>query len=307
MVAVMEAVNLLSAMQAFARVYETGSFSAAAKRLGIGQPSTSRLIAELEEHLGAKLLLRSTRGLSPTAAGTRFYEQAQRTLEAAEVAERSVRSPGKALSGRVRVSGTISFMRRHIIPKLPSFFAAHPGIELDLLLDDHDVGLVEEGVEVAFRMGKLANSELTAKKVGMSRRLVVAATEYFTRHGKVHRPEELSSHPAIVFSRREGGERLTFTRGTKTREVTLRPRLRCSALEGVRAAILAGVGVGIATEWILGSELTDGRLTITLPEWQLPSLELWAVLPGGRRASAEARAFVHFVETELAKTPFGVR
>ncbi len=294
-------------MQAFACVYETGSFSAAAKRLGIGQPSASRLIAELEEHLETKLLLRSTRGLSPTAAGRRFYEQAQRTLEAAELAELSVRSPGKALSGRVRVSGTITFMRRHIIPKLPTFFAAHPGVELDLLLDDHDIGLVEEGVEVAFRMGKLAPSELSAKKIGTSRRLVVATVEYFQRQGELRRLEDLARHPTIVFSRREGGEQLSFTRGSKVQKVTLRPRLRCSALEGVRAAILAGVGVGIATEWMFGTELGDGRLTIALPEWQLPAIDLWAVLPAGRRASAEARAFVHFVETEIAKTPFAVR
>lgn len=294
-------------MQAFACVYETGSFSAAAKRLGVGQPSTSRLIAELEEHLETKLLLRSTRGLAPTAAGTRFYEQAQRTLAAAELAELSVRSPGKALSGRVRVSGTVTFMRRHIVPKLPNFFAAHPGVELDLLLDDHDIGLVEEGVEVALRMGKLPQSELTAKKIGKSRRLVVATTAYFHEQGELRRLEDLARHPTIVFSRREGGEQLTFTRGSKVQKVTLRPRLRCSALEGVRAAILAGVGVGIATEWMFGPELNDGRLTIALSDWQLPALDLWAVLPAGRRASAEAKAFVHFVETEIAKTPFGLR
>jgi DNA-binding transcriptional LysR family regulator len=305
--AVMRRVNLLSAMQAYVSVYETRSFSAAAKRLGIGQPSTSKLIAELEEHLGSKLLLRSTRGLSPTAAGTRFYEQAQKTLDAAALAERSVHSSGKALSGRVRVSGTIPLMRRHIIPKLPSFFAAHPGIELDLLLDDHDVGLVAEGVEVAFRVGKLASSELIAKKIGACRRLVVGSIEHFREHGEPRRPTDLEKQPAVIFSRREGGERQTFTRGTKTETVTLRPRLKCSALEGVRAALLAGVGVGIASEWLFGAELTDGRLTVVLQDWQLPSLELWAVSPGGRRVSAEARAFVEFVETELPKTLFRVR
>lgn len=253
------------------------------------------------------LLLRSTRGLSATAAGVRFYEQAQKTLEAAELAKRSVRSAGKALSGRVRVSGTISFMRRHIIPKLPGFFAAHPGIELDFMLDDHNVGLVEEGVEVALRMGKLVSSELTAKKLGACRRLVVGATAYFREHGELRRPSDLESHPAVVFSRREGGERHTFTRGTKTEQVTLRPRVRCSALEGVRAAILNGIGVAVATEWMFGAELHDGRLTVALTDWQLPSLELWAVLPGGKRASAEARAFVDFVESELSGTPFAAR
>jgi DNA-binding transcriptional LysR family regulator len=300
-------VDVLSAMQAFARVYETGSFSAAAKRLGLGQPSTSRLVAQLEEHLGTKLLIRSTRGLSPTDAGTRYYEQALRTLEAADLAERAARGAGGALSGRLRVSATISLMRRHIIPRLPSFYAAHPALELDLLLDDRDVGLVEEGVEVALRMGKLASSGLTARQIGQSRRLVVGATDYFRQHGQPRQPEDLARHDAVIFSRREGGQQLLLTRAGQTREVTLRPRLRVSVLEGLRAAILAGVGLGVATEWILGAELNDGRLTVALPEWELPPIELWAIFPGGRQASAAARAFVAFVEATLAATPFAIR
>lgn len=297
--------DLLGAMEAFARVYETGSFSAAAKRLGTGQPAVSRLVAQLEEHLGVELFLRSTRGLSPTEAGKRFYDQAVRTLESADLAERVARG-SSAISGRLRISGTIAFMRRHIIPKLGAFYAEHPDVELDLLLDDKDVGLVEQGVEVAFRMGKQASSELLARRIGASRRMVVASAAYLKEHGAPRRPQDLPAHPALVFSLREGGEEVTFTRRGQTQSVVLRPRMRVNALEGLRAAVLAGLGIGIVTEWMLGSELADGRVEELLADWSLPPVALWAVLPGGRRASPAAKAFVAFVEAQIARTPFAV-
>ncbi|APR79173.1 Transcriptional regulator, LysR family protein [Minicystis rosea] len=297
--------DLFAAMQAFARVYETGSFSAAAKRLRTGQPAVSRLVAQLEEHLEVELFLRSTRGLSPTEAGKRFYEHAVRALESADLAERVARGPS-AISGRLRISGTIAFMRRHVIPKLGAFYAEHPDIELDLLLDDEDVGLVEQGVEVAFRMGKQANSELLARRIGASRRMVVASAAYLEKHGVPLQPQDLRVHPALVFSLREGGEQLTFTRRGQTQSVVVRARMRVNALEGLRAAIVAGLGIGIVTEWVLGSELADGRVEEVLADWSLPPVVLWAVLPGGRRASPAAKAFVAFVEEQIAGTPFAV-
>ncbi len=180
-------------------------------------------MAQLEEHLGVELLLRSTRGLSPTEAGKRFYDQAVRALESADLAERVAREPS-AVSGRLRISGTIPFMRRHVIPRLGAFYAEHPDIELDFLLDDKDVGLVEQGVEVAFRMGKQASSELLARRIGASRRMVVASAAYLKKHGTPRRPQDLPAHPALVFSLREGGEQFTFTRGA-------RPRRSSCALE----------------------------------------------------------------------------
>lgn len=290
-------------MQAFVRVYETGSFSAAAKRLRIGQPAVSKLVAGLEEHVGAKLMLRSTRGLSPTNAGTRFYEHAVNALESADLAERAARG-GEQLTGRLRVSGTISFVRRVLVPNLHAFYEKYPDVELDLLLDDHDVGLVAEGIEVALRMGKLATSELPARKIGSARRFIVGSASYFRAHGEPRKPEDLLEHPSLVFSRREGGERIVFTRDGIDTAVVLKPRLRVNVLEGLRAAILADLGVANATEWMFGEELHDGRLKTVLDEWTLPRIELWAVLPGGRSASPLARAFVAFVEAVVAKTPF---
>ncbi|WP_144633761.1 LysR family transcriptional regulator [Bordetella genomosp. 13] len=300
--------DLLSAMRSFVRVYETRSFSAAAKGLNLGQPSVSKAMAQLEQELGVQLFLRSTRGLTPTDAGHHFYEHAARTLEDADLAVKSVKGADAPLTGRLRVSSTITFMRQHIIPKLPIFMAQHPGLSIDLLLDDGNIGLVEEGAEVALRMGKLASSNLTARKIGQCRRIVVATPGYLEKHGMPNAPSDLAGHAAIVLSRDEGGDRIAFANGDASAEVVLRPRLRVSALEGLRAAVLAGLGVAVASEWIIQDELDGGQLVEVLAGWSMPPLDLWVVLPGGaRRASPKARAFIAFVEEQLAATRYGVR
>ncbi|NGZ85263.1 LysR family transcriptional regulator [Duganella sp. SAP-35] len=298
--------DLISAMRSFVRVYESGSFSVAATHLALGQPAVSKSIAQLEEKLATKLFLRSTRGLTPTDAARTFYEHAVRTLDEAELALKAVRGEPASLTGRLRVSGTITFVRRHIIPRLPGFLDKHPGLDIDLLLDDGNVGLIEEGAEVALRMGKLPSSNLVARRIGQCRRVVVAKPDYFARHGTPRQPEDLGDHAAIVLSRGEGGEQMAFIKDGVAREIGLKPRLRISALEGVRSAVLAGLGVAVASEWIFTEELDDGRVVEALTDWELPRLDLWAVLPGGRHAGPKARAFIAFVEEQLAKTRYGI-
>lgn len=300
--------DLIATMRTFVRVYETRSFSAAAKDLNLGQPSVSKSVAQLEQELGVQLFLRSTRGLAATDAGHTFYEHAIRTLEQADLALNIGKGADAPLTGTLRVSGTITFMRRHIIPKLPLFMEQHPRLTIDLLLDDGNIGLVEEGAEVALRMGKLASSSLTARKIGQCRRIVVAAPAYLEKHGMPATPHDLAQHAAIVLSRGEGGQQLAFVRDGVVTDVALQPRLRISALEGVRAAVLAGLGVAVASEWILEDALDSGDVVELLSDWRMPNLDLWAVLPGGaRHASPQARAFIAFVEEQLAATRYGVR
>jgi len=300
--------DLFSTMRTYVRVYETRSFSAAAKDLNLGQPSVSKSVAQLEEELGVQLFLRSTRGLAPTDAGHTFYEHATRTLREAELALTSVKGANAPLAGTLRVSGTITFVRQHIIPKLPLFLDQHPRLTIDLLLDDGNIGLVEEGAEVALRMGKLASSSLTARRIGRCRRILVATPAYLAQHGTPQTPAQLAEHAAIVLSRGEGGEHITFTRDGAALDVVLQPKLRISALEGLRAAVLAGLGIAVASEWILEDALDSGQVVELLPDWRLPDLDLWAVLPGGaRHASPQARAFIAFVEEQLAATRYGVR
>lgn len=290
----------LAAMATFVRVVETGSFSAAARGLNVGQPAVSKTVAQLEERLGVRLLMRSTRGLSPTEAGQKFYERAKRAIEEADEAEIEARGAGAGLTGRLRVSAAVTFARLHVVPRLPAFLAANPGLTMDVILDDRVIDLVENGVDLALRMGELADSSLTARRLATARRLVLGAPAYFERCGEPATPAELSGHEAVVYT--QGGASWRFQRDGAEVSVGVSGRLRLSAAEGVREAVLAGMGLTIASEWMFTPELASGAVRPVLAAWSLPDIDLWAVYPTGRMPSAKARAFAAFVEAELAAT-----
>jgi DNA-binding transcriptional LysR family regulator len=286
-------------MEAFVLVMETGSFSSAARQLEIGQPAVSKLIAQLEDRLGVRLLLRSTHGLTPTEAGQSFYERAKRSLEEADEAESAARGATATLTGRLRVCAAVTFARLNIIPKLPILLAEHPELDIEVVLDDRNIDLVDERIDVALRMGTLTDPTLTARRIGRSRRFVLATPAYIDRAGEPASPAELTSHEAVIYSQGGGGSSWTFRRGDAETSVTLEGRVRVTAAEGVRAAVFAGLGLTIASEWMFAPELRDGSVRPLLQGWSLPSLDLWAVFPSGRRATAKARAFVSFVEAQL--------
>lgn len=285
------------AMETFVRVVETGSFSAAARALDVGQPAVSKSVAQLETRLGVRLLVRSTRGLAPTEAGQKFFERARRALEEAEEAEVDARGAGAGLTGRLRISAAVTFARLHVVPRLPTFLADHPGLSMSVVLDDRVIDMVEDGIDVALRMGELANSSLTARRLASARRLVLGAPSYFERHGAPSTPAELSEHEAVVYS--QAGETWSFHRDGAVASVSVSGRLQLSAAEGVRAAVSAGMGLTIASEWMFAPELASGAVRPALAEWTLPPIDLWAVYPSGRMPTAKARAFVAFIEAEL--------
>jgi DNA-binding transcriptional LysR family regulator len=297
----------LAAMEAFVRVVEAGSFSGAAKQLRLGQPAVSKTIAQLEDRLGVRLLLRSTHGLTPTEAGRNFYERARRSIEEAEEAELAAPGAAATLSGRLRVSAPVTFARLHVIPRLPILLAEHPSLDVDVMLDDRDVDLIEAGIDVALRLGELGDSELTARKIGQSRRRVIAVPAYFEANGVPRFPAELITHQAVLYEQRPGGATWTFRQGTEETSVTLRGRLRVSAAEGIREGVLAGLGLAIGSEWLFAPELKSGGVICVLQEWSLPPLDLWAIFPTGRQASAKARAFAAFTEQQIAAERPSVR
>ncbi len=289
----------LAAMEAFVRVIDTGSFSGAARHLRKGQPAISKAVSALEAQLGVKLLMRSTHGFTATEAGLRFYERARRTLEEAQEAELAARGAGAALSGRLRVSCATTFARLHVIPKLGAFLDAHPQLQIDMVMDDRNVPLIEEGIDVALRMGALSDSALTARKIGQRPRHVLATPAYFARHGTPATPTDLMAHDAVIYDQRGGGAVWTFTKGPSQVAVTVRGRLQMTAAEGVREAVFAGLGLTVATAWMFAPELADGRVVPVLTDWELPPIDVWAVFPTGRQANAKARAFAAFVEQAL--------
>lgn len=286
----------LHEMEVFVRVVESGSFSAAARALKIGQPAISKTIAGLEERLGVRLLVRSTRLLSPTEAGVAFYERALRAIAEANEAEAAAQGAGAGLEGRLRVCAPVTFARLHLVPKLGAFLDAHPKLRLELVMDDRNIDLVAENIDAALRMGALTDSALVARKLTQGERLVVASPAYLARRGAPSTPADLLEHDAIVYGQSSGGEEWSFRQGTSETSVHIQTRVTISAAEGVRAAVIAGQGFVISSRWMFAPELESGQVVSVLDEWTLPSIDLWVVYPSGRLTSTKARAFVKWFE-----------
>jgi DNA-binding transcriptional LysR family regulator len=292
--------NRLEAMETFVRVMDSGSFSAAARQLRVGQPAVSKTISQLEERLGVQLLIRSTQRLTPTEAGQNFYEHAKRAIEEVEEAEIAARGASASLCGALRISAAVTFARLQIVPDLASFLAEHPSLQMEIVLDDRNIDIIEEGIDVALRMGALPDSAMVARKIAESPRRVLGTTAYFEKHGEPNVPADLVAHEAVVYDLRGGGTVWSFKKDGAETSVTVSGRLRITAAEGVRAAVLAGLGLAVASEWMFSPEIRNGSVKPVLKDWRLPPMELWAVFPSGRRVSAKARAFVAFIEEQLA-------
>jgi DNA-binding transcriptional LysR family regulator len=289
----------MAAMETFVRVVDAGSFSVAAKQLRVGQPAVSKTIAQLEERLGVRLLLRSTHGLKPTEAGRNFYDRAKRSIEEADEAEIAARGAGTTLSGRLRVCAPVTFARLHVIPRLPLLLAEHPALDVDVLLSDAPKDLIEGGIDIALRLGELADSSFTARKIGQTEKRVIGSPAYFERMGVPQTPADLAEHQAIVYDQPGGGTAWTFRRGNKETSVTIKGRVRVSAAEGVREGVFAGLGLAIASDWMFAPELKSGAVKIVLDDWRLPPHDLWAVFPG-RQPSTKARMFASFIAREAS-------
>lgn len=286
----------LAGMETFVVAFEAGSFSAAAKRLDIGQPAVSKSVAQLETRLGVQLLLRSSRGLKPTEAGRNFYGFARRAIDEADRADQAARSATTGLSGRLRVCAATTFASIHILPRLKPFLEAHPALSIDVVLNDRNVDLVEEGIDVALRMGVLPDSGMTARRIAQGRRSVIGTPAYFATVGTPRVPADLALHQTVIYGQAGAGGSWAFERDGSVISVVVQGRVRMTAAEGVRAAVLANMGIAVASEWMFAPELASGAVTRVLADWALPAVDLWAVFPTGRKA----RAFVDFVQAALA-------
>ncbi|WP_110951158.1 LysR family transcriptional regulator [Pseudomonas bohemica] len=285
----------LAAMETFICAVETGSFSAAARRLGVGQPAVSKSIAALEDALGTRLLLRTTRGLTPTEAGQTYFEAARRAIDQANEADAAVRGAGSGFTGRLRVSAAVTFASLHVVPYLGPLLKQHPQLNIEVILDDRSVDLVEEGIDVSLRMGALADSSMTAKKIAQGKRRIIGTPAYFECHGIPAHPRDLAAHQAVIYDRGIGGDLWEMSKGQHMFSVSVQGRLRVSAAEGIRAAVRANLGLAMASEWMFAPELASGEVVTVLDDWALPPIDLWAVFPAGRLTSAKARVFVDYV------------
>jgi DNA-binding transcriptional LysR family regulator len=290
----------LSVMETFVRIVEMRSFSSAARYMNVGQPAVSKTIAQLEERLGVRLLMRSTHGLRPTEAGQIYFERARIAILEADEAERAARGANAGLGGRLRVSACVAFGKLHLIPHLAAFLAAHPELSIDLVLEDRPVDLLEEGIDLALRPGPLCDSALIARTIARTERLVLGTPDYFHRAGEPESPSDLARHQAVIYTLDPGGGDSWLFR--KDREETLAKlpdRLRVSGSEAIRTAVLRGMGLAVAPRWMFDPELASGEVRPVLTNWDLPDSDLWVVYSAGRLANAKTRAFVRFIESVL--------
>ena len=287
----------LSAMKIFVRVVEAGSFSVVAKENTTTQSAVSKQVAALEAHLGVKLLSRSTRALSLTEDGETFLPEARRLVADFEAAELRLRSGRTRLTGWLRVAASVGYGRLVLMPQVRSFLALHPDLHIDLRLNDGFTDLIEQGLDVAVRLGDLPDSSLVARKVGEWRRLLVAHHAYFeglpNGGPPLRHPLDLAAHNCIVYTEVSTQNVWEFVGADgELARVRVSGKLQTNSSEAIRAAALSGLGLCHAPDWLLREELASGELMAVLPEWRSHTTPIHAVYPAHRRNVAKIDAFI---------------
>lgn len=295
--------DLLSPMRTFVRVVEAGSFTAVASEQNSTQPTISRQIAALEEHLGARLLTRTTRALTLTDDGRAFYEHALRVLEAVAEAEGVVgRRRGKP-TGLLRLATPVVFGRLHVVPRLPAFLARFPDVSVEVVMSDSFADLVEQGIDVAIRVGEVTDPGLIAKRIGIVRRVTVAAPAYLERHRAPKTPADLVDHECIVYTRLVTGNRWTFETPTGPVTVEVSGRFKADNSEAVREGVLGGLGIAVIPAFAFRDEVETGAVRVLLKGFEPRQLPMHAVYPSRRLVPLKVRAIIEYLAYELSLDP----
>jgi DNA-binding transcriptional LysR family regulator len=284
----------LQAMQTLVRVVEMGSFSAAARELGSTQSAVSKQVASLERQLGADLLVRSTRLLKLTDAGARYVEQARRLVAEVAEAESELREGEHRLQGVLRVACSVCFGRLKLMPLVQDFLAQHPGLKLDLRLNDGFIDLIEQGIDVSLRIGELPDSSLVSRRIASMRRGIYASCSYVERHGEPSEPADLAMHNCLVYSELQTRDTWTLEREDGSGgpiSVQVGGNLQTNSGEAIREAVGAGMGLSFAPDWLFEREVAAGSIVRVLPGWASPVAPIQLVSPPQRRTSAKVRAF----------------
>jgi DNA-binding transcriptional LysR family regulator len=296
--------DVLAAMRVFVRVAEARSFSAVARELGTTQPAVSRQVAALEEHLGARLIQRTTRSLTLTEDGRDLLGHARRVLDAVEEAESSVGRRHTLPGGLVRLATPATFGRLYVAPRITRLLERYPELSVDLRMSDTLVDLVADGVDVAIRASAVMDSSLVARKIGSARRITVASEGCLATHGEPHHPSDLAGLPCIIFT---GGQATPtewhFDGPDGAVGVSVSGRFRTNSSEALREAVLGGLGFAVLPTWYFTEEITSGRLRPVLTGWEPPRGAISAVYPSRRNLAPRTRAVIDFFVDEFRLDP----
>ena len=290
-------------MRLYVRAIELGSFSAVAREAKIGQPTVSKVISALEKDLGVRLLERTTTSLAPTDEGRRFYERSKHVLEDYADAIADVRGQTQRPVGRLAISAPTGLGELRLNTLVLQFLAKYPEIEIELNLTDRIIDLVEDGIDVAIRIGDALPPNAVARNVAWSPRLLVATPDYVKRAPRIRRPEDLAEHQYIAYARSAIGVQLEFSKGAENITVPTRGRYRVNSSLALRECFLEGIGVGSAPAWLVQDLVDAGRLVRLLPQWHIPLHSVHLVTPSRRYQPLRARTFLQFMAENIPTLP----
>lgn len=294
----------LERMRTFVRIADRGSLSAVGRELGIGQSTVSRHLRELEEAVGVPLLSRTTRRITLTDEGSRYYANCLQILRLVEQAGNEARGARGAPSGTIRLSCTAAFGVLHVSPLVFAFQDRYPDISVDLSLTDERIDLVREGVDIALRLGPLTDSSMKLRPLGQSQRLLVAAPNYLAARGRPTAPQDLSGHEGIRMTNVAGSDTLVLQGpGGERHAVPFGGRFRIDHGLAAREALAAGRGIAPAHRWLVQDLLEEGRLEAILPGYSLPSVPLSMLIVPERAGISRVRLLVQFLAEQLARMP----
>lgn len=292
--------DVMHSMAVFRRVVEAQSFSAVARETSMSQSTVSKHIAALEERLGTKLLNRSTRSIMLTEAGKEYYNHCIRILNDFQEAEASVGKGKIKPAGTLRLSCSAAFGRCFIVPYLHEFLGSYPDISIDLLFEDDYVDLVKEGIDLAIRVGPLADSTLIARKIGTSPRLVVASPEYLVKHGRPKKPGDLIKHECLLYTLQKAPDLWYFNSAQEGEEsVRVNGRFKASSPDAICDAAIAGLGIAIVYEWHAFPYIRSAQLKIILPEYKATTYDIHVVYPERRFVPPKVKRMIEFLAEKI--------
>ena len=287
-------------VQLFLRIVETGSFSKAADGLGITQPTATKAVAAMERRLGARLLHRSTRGVTATEVGALYYEKCKRIAREIEEADNLATLLQSRVGGTLRISTSVAFGRRVAVPLVLRYMREHPEVTVDLSFDDRYVNLVEQGIDVAIRLGRLADSTLGARHLGTNPWVMVAAPAYLRERGTPKTPADLAAHACLVYSSVQGDDVWVVTPPRRNPlSIRVKGPLRSNNLSAVLAAAQAGMGLAVLPWYVAGQAVADGSVQPVLTDHGLPAQEMHAVFPSPTLVPLKVTNFVAFLQRRL--------
>jgi DNA-binding transcriptional LysR family regulator len=296
-----------SEMAAFVRVVEAKGFSAASEGLGLSPSAVSKLVTRLETRLGVRLLQRTTRALHLTAEGEAFYAAARRIVSDIESIEDQITGQRDTPHGLLRVTTSLAFSTHQLAPVILEFMARHPLVELELLPTDRVVDMIEEGVDIAIRIGRLADTSFMARKIGEDKRLICAAPSYLARHGTPRRPEDLARHNCIVSRERPHLNRWQFRIDGEVRELEVAGRVAISEGEMQMQLALQGIGIVRLTRLTMAQAIRDGALVPLLDDFSAEEpVAIHAVYPHRRHLAPKVPAFVNFLIEKFTPPPWEI-